>query len=155
MPKSDGPTVAGAIADHLASQGVRRCFGIIGSTNFDVTRGLVDRGVDFVAARHETNAVVMAQAWTQATDELSVVSVHTGPGLTNALTGIEASGLPDIPAGVLRLAIWPSEISRGVNCCSGDRSLRCRRRVIPKTGPAPSPLMGAPSQLIATETQRL
>jgi acetolactate synthase I/II/III large subunit len=41
-----------------------------------------------VAARHECNAVAMADAFAKATGELTLVSVHSGPGLTNALTGI-------------------------------------------------------------------
>ncbi|MFA9433004.1 thiamine pyrophosphate-binding protein, partial [Egicoccus sp. AB-alg2] len=94
-------TIARAIATHYQQAGIRRCFGVIGSTNFEITRGLVDHGVEFVAARHETNAVVMAQAWTQATGEISVVSLHTGPGLTNGLTGIGEAAKSRTPMVVL------------------------------------------------------
>jgi thiamine pyrophosphate-dependent acetolactate synthase large subunit-like protein len=94
-------TIASAIAIHYRQAGVRRCFGVIGSTNFEVTRGLVDQGADFVAARHETNAVVMAQAWTQSTGEVGVVSLHTGPGLTNGLTGIGEAAKSRTPMVVL------------------------------------------------------
>ena len=80
--------VPDAIAEWYVASGVRQCFGVVGSTNFEVTQRLVERGVDFVAARHETNAVVMAHAWALATGEVGLASVHTGPGLTNAATGI-------------------------------------------------------------------
>lgn len=80
--------VPDAIAEWYAGAGLRQCFGVVGSTNFELTQRLVEHGVDFVAARHETNAVVMAQAWALATGDVGLASVHTGPGLTNAATGI-------------------------------------------------------------------
>jgi thiamine pyrophosphate-dependent acetolactate synthase large subunit-like protein len=85
---TDVRTIADAIAQWYIDAGTRTCFGVVGSTNFEVTQGLVDRGADFVAARHETNAVVMAESYALATGEVAVASVHTGPGLTNAATGI-------------------------------------------------------------------
>jgi thiamine pyrophosphate-dependent acetolactate synthase large subunit-like protein len=88
----DGPNrsrrVPDAIAEWYAQAGLRQCFGVVGSTNFELTQRLVEHRVDFVAARHETNAVVMAQAWALATGDVGLASVHTGPGLTNAATGI-------------------------------------------------------------------
>ena len=82
------PTVASVIASDLAAYGARRCFGLLGTANFKVSHGLVQAGVELIAARHECNAASMADAYAKATGELTLVSVHSGPGLTNALTGI-------------------------------------------------------------------
>ncbi|MEO3861748.1 thiamine pyrophosphate-binding protein [Acrocarpospora sp. B8E8] len=80
--------VAGAIGATLVRLGVRTAFGVVGSGNFHVTNALVDGGARFVAARHEGGAVTMADAYARMSGEVGVVTVHQGPGLTNALTGL-------------------------------------------------------------------
>jgi thiamine pyrophosphate-dependent acetolactate synthase large subunit-like protein len=98
---SASPTVASVIAADLASYGARRCFGLLGTANFKVTHGLVEAGVELISARHECNAASMADAYAKATGELTLVSVHSGPGLTNALTGIGEAAKSRTPLVVL------------------------------------------------------
>jgi acetolactate synthase-1/2/3 large subunit len=81
-------TVAAAIARDLAAYGARRCFGLLGTANFKISHALVGAGVELISARHEGNAASMADAYAKATGELTLLSVHSGPGLTNAVTGI-------------------------------------------------------------------
>ena len=95
------PTVAAVIAADLAQYGARRCFGLLGTANFKVTHALVQSGVELVSARHECNAASMADAYAKATGELTLVSVHSGPGLTNALTGIGEAAKSRTPLVVL------------------------------------------------------
>jgi thiamine pyrophosphate-dependent acetolactate synthase large subunit-like protein len=66
----------------------RAVFGVVGSGNFHVTNALIAGGARFVAARHEGGAAVMADAWARITGQVGMLSVHQGPGLTNAMTGI-------------------------------------------------------------------
>jgi thiamine pyrophosphate-dependent acetolactate synthase large subunit-like protein len=108
---SNGSTVATIIAKDLAGFGARRCFGLLGTANFRISHALVEAGVELISARHEGNAATMADAYAKATGELTLVSVHSGPGLTNAMTGIgEAakSRTPllvlagDVPTGAVR-----------------------------------------------------
>jgi thiamine pyrophosphate-dependent acetolactate synthase large subunit-like protein len=94
-------TVASVIASDFAAYGARRCFGLLGTANFKVSHGLVQAGVELVAARHECNAASMADAYAKATGELTLVSVHSGPGLTNALTGIGEAAKSRTPLVVL------------------------------------------------------
>jgi thiamine pyrophosphate-dependent acetolactate synthase large subunit-like protein len=82
------PTVASVIAGDLAGYGARRCFALLGTANFKVSHALTQAGVELISARHECNAASMGDAYAKATGELTLVSVHSGPGLTNALTGI-------------------------------------------------------------------
>jgi len=79
-----GQAVAGALVD----LGADRVFGVIGSGNYVVTTTLDARGARFVAARHESAAVCMADGYARASGRVGVASVHQGPGLTNALTGL-------------------------------------------------------------------
>jgi thiamine pyrophosphate-dependent acetolactate synthase large subunit-like protein len=95
------PTVAGVIAADLAHYGARRCFGLLGTANFKVSHALVQSGVELISARHECNAASMADAYAKATGELTLVSVHSGPGLTNALTGIAEAAKSRTPLVVL------------------------------------------------------
>jgi thiamine pyrophosphate-dependent acetolactate synthase large subunit-like protein len=81
-------TIAETVARTVAALGCRQVFGVVGSGNFVVTRALVDSGAAFLAARQETAAVTMADAWARVTGEVGVVTVHQGPGFTNALTGL-------------------------------------------------------------------
>jgi thiamine pyrophosphate-dependent acetolactate synthase large subunit-like protein len=81
-------TVAAVLARDLAAYGARRCFGLLGTANFKISHALVEAGVELISARHECNAASMGDAYAKATQELTLVSVHSGPGLTNALTGI-------------------------------------------------------------------
>jgi thiamine pyrophosphate-dependent acetolactate synthase large subunit-like protein len=80
--------VAEAIGGALVDLGVQDAFGLIGSGNFAVTTAMVHRGARFVAARHETAAVSMADAYGRVSGRVGVATVHQGPGLTNAITAL-------------------------------------------------------------------
>jgi len=95
------PSVASVIAADLAGYGARRCFGLLGTANFKVSHALVQSGVELISARHEGNAASMADAYAKASGELTLVSVHSGPGLTNALTGIGEAAKSRTPLVVL------------------------------------------------------
>src|SRR6266481_6016002 len=97
----DNLTVAAALARDLAAYGARRCFGLLGTANFKISHALVKAGVELVSVRHEGNAASMGDAYAKATGELTLVSVHSGPGLTNALTGIGEAAKSRTPLVVL------------------------------------------------------
>jgi thiamine pyrophosphate-dependent acetolactate synthase large subunit-like protein len=94
-------TVSGAVGTALARLGVAAVFGVVGSGNFHVTNALTAAGARFVAARHEGGAAVMADAYARVSGELGVLSVHQGPGLTNAMTGITEAAKSRTPMLVL------------------------------------------------------
>jgi thiamine pyrophosphate-dependent acetolactate synthase large subunit-like protein len=89
---------AGAV---LTGLGADTVFGVVGSGNFHVTNALIARGARFVAARHEGGAACMADGWARATGQVGLLSVHQGPGLTNALTGITEAAKSRTPLLVL------------------------------------------------------
>ncbi|MFF4614744.1 thiamine pyrophosphate-binding protein [Nonomuraea jabiensis] len=93
--------VAEAVGRALAACGVGTAFGVVGSGNFHVTNALVAGGVHFVAARHEGGAATMADAYARMSGRAGVVSVHQGPGLTNALTGLTEAAKSRTPLIVL------------------------------------------------------
>ena len=89
--------------------GVRTVFGVVGSGNFHVTNALTRNGARFIAARHEGGAAVMADAYARVSGQVGVLSVHQGPGLTNALTGLTEAAKSRTP--LLALAAEVTEPS--------------------------------------------
>src|SRR4051812_41825834 len=77
-------------------------FGLMGSGNLAVTNAIVASGGRFYSARHETGALCMADGYARVTHRLGVASVHQGPGLTNAITGLTEAAKSRTP--VLLLA---------------------------------------------------
>src|SRR3954471_18855711 len=103
--------VVDVVARCLHHAGVETFFGVVGSGNFTFTTSLHALGARFVAARHENGAVCMADAHARVTGDLGCVSVHQGPGLTNAMTGLTEAAkartplvlvAADTPAGAVR-----------------------------------------------------
>jgi acetolactate synthase-1/2/3 large subunit len=93
--------VARAVGQTLAELGVDHVFGVVGSGNFHVTNALIDGGARFVAARHEGGAATMADAYARMSDSVAALTVHQGPGLTNAMTGIAEAAKSRTPLVVL------------------------------------------------------
>ena len=93
--------VAEAVGRALCAAGVGQVFGVVGSGNFHVTNAMVAAGARFVAARHEGGAATMADAYARTSGTVAVVSVHQGPGLTNAMTGIAEAAKSRTPLVVL------------------------------------------------------
>ena len=81
--------------------GVAAVFGVVGSGNFHVTNSLTRHGARYIAARHEGGAAVMADAYARVSGQVGVLSVHQGPGLTNALTGLTEAAKSRTPLLVL------------------------------------------------------
>jgi thiamine pyrophosphate-dependent acetolactate synthase large subunit-like protein len=95
-------TVAQWIGAALARDaGVRTVFGVVGSGDLPVTNALTRHGARFIPARHEGGAAVMADAYARVSNEVGVLSVHHGPGLTNALTGLTEAAKSRTPLLVL------------------------------------------------------
>ena len=80
--------VTDAVAATLAGLGADTVFGVVGSGNFHLTNALISQGARYVAARHEGGAACMADGWARTAGRTGLLSVHQGPGLTNAVTGI-------------------------------------------------------------------
>jgi thiamine pyrophosphate-dependent acetolactate synthase large subunit-like protein len=90
-----------AVGRALAELGATHAFGVVGSGNFHVTNALVAGGVRFVPTRHEAGAATAADAYARMSGAVGVLSVHQGPGLTNAMTGITEAAKSRTPLLVL------------------------------------------------------
>ncbi|HEY7145895.1 MAG TPA: thiamine pyrophosphate-binding protein [Streptosporangiaceae bacterium] len=90
-----------AVGAALAGLGTDTVFGLVGSGNFHVTNALVAGGARFIAARHENGAASMADGWARTAGRPGVVTMHQGPGLTNAVTAITEAAKSRTPLLVL------------------------------------------------------
>ena len=80
-----------AIVSFLTSLGVRYAFGVSGGAIAAIWGALSDSAIQVVHCRHESGAAFAAVEAHFATDAPVVVFTTTGPGFTNALTGILAA----------------------------------------------------------------
>lgn len=103
-------TVAELVGQTLASLGIDRCFGVVGSGNFEVTNALRAAGVEYIATRHEGGAATMADAYARVTGKPALVSVHQGCGLTNATTGIGEAAKSRTPLIILAAESAPEAV---------------------------------------------
>ena len=90
--------VAQAVARALYQGGVRTSFGVLGSGNFLLANALREAGIDVHTARHENNAMSMADGYGRASGRVAVCTTHQGPGFTNSLTGLVEAAKARTPA---------------------------------------------------------
>ena len=85
------------VADAVLASGARTVYGVLGDGNLHLALALERVGVTWVSARHEQEAVAMADGAARRTGDLAVASVTHGPGLTNAMTALTAAALAGSP----------------------------------------------------------
>jgi 5-guanidino-2-oxopentanoate decarboxylase len=86
-----------AIAEALQRSGIDTVFGIPGVHTLELYRGFAAAGLRTVLARHEGGAAFMADGYARATGRPACCCVITGPGLTNATTGIGQARSDSVP----------------------------------------------------------
>lgn len=93
---------AGMVIRSLIDQGVKYVFGYPGGAVLDIYDALhTIGGIEHILVRHEQAAVHMADGLARATGDVGVVLVTSGPGATNAITGIATAYMDSIPLVVL------------------------------------------------------
>lgn len=85
------PTVAERIVSSLEAMGVRWAFGVSGAAIAPLWTGLEHSTIQVLHFRHEAGAAFAAVESYFATGRPAVIFTTTGPGLTNALTGLFAA----------------------------------------------------------------
>ncbi|HEY0299968.1 MAG TPA: thiamine pyrophosphate-binding protein, partial [Rhizomicrobium sp.] len=105
MPTRDGTIeLSGAemVIRALKDQGVKHIFGYPGGAVLPIYDALfAAQGITHVLVRHEQGAVHAAEGYARATGKPGVVLVTSGPGATNAVTGLTDALMDSIPIVVL------------------------------------------------------
>ncbi len=101
---------AEAVLDILESEGVEYIFGVPGGPLTGLFEAMADRRkIRLVLAKHEGGAAFMAASYARVTGNLAVCCGTSGPGATNALTGVASAHADSVP--VLMLT---GQVSTGV-----------------------------------------
>ena len=80
--------VGQAVVGCLEKFGVKRAYGLIGTSILDLVDATKDSGIRYISTRHEQVAVSMADAEGRLTGNLGVAFIHGGPGFLNALISV-------------------------------------------------------------------
>lgn len=95
-------TVANYIADFLVKHGVRDTFMVTGGGAMYMNHALgVHPQMTCTFNHHEQACAIAAEAYARLTNRLPVVNVTSGPGGTNAITGVYGAFVDSIPMLVL------------------------------------------------------
>ncbi|MEO1193647.1 MAG: thiamine pyrophosphate-binding protein, partial [Pseudomonadota bacterium] len=90
-------TCGEALIALLERYGIDTVFGIPGVHTLALYRGLAKSGIRHVLVRHEQGASFAADGYARASGKPAVACVITGPGVTNAATGIGQAYSDSVP----------------------------------------------------------
>ena len=88
---------ARALVESLEKAGAEVVFGYPGGNVIDIFDCVRTAKFRFVLGRHEQGCVHMADGYARALGRPGVVLVTSGPGLTNAITGLGAANMDGVP----------------------------------------------------------
>jgi acetolactate synthase-1/2/3 large subunit len=99
---------------YLEREGVDAIFGIPGGPLMPFFEGIFDRGkIRPIIAKHEGGAAFMADGYARVSGRLGVCCATTGPGATNALTGIACAYRDSVPVLLVTAQVALSAFGKG------------------------------------------
>lgn len=94
--------LADYVADFLINHGVTDCFSVVGGGAMHLNDALGHReGLKVTYNHHEQACAIAAEAYARLNNKIAAVCVTTGPGGTNALTGVVGGWLDSVPMFVI------------------------------------------------------
>ncbi|MDH3764103.1 MAG: 5-guanidino-2-oxopentanoate decarboxylase [Gammaproteobacteria bacterium] len=106
-------TCGEALMQLLEAYGVTTVFGIPGEHTLELYRGIEKSNLRAITPRNEQGASFMADGYARVTGEPGVCTLITGPGVTNAATGIGQAYADSIPMLVISSANDSPSLGRG------------------------------------------
>ena len=90
--------LADYVADFLVNHGVVDCFSVVGGGAMHLNDALGHKeGLKVTYNHHEQACAIAAEAYARLNNKIAAVCVTTGPGGTNAITGVVGGWLDSIP----------------------------------------------------------
>src|SRR5574344_1425375 len=94
--------LADYVADFLVSHGITDCFTVVGGGAMHLNDALGHKeGLHCTYNHHEQASAMAAEAYARLNNKIAAVCVTTGPGGTNAITGVVGGWLDSIPMLIL------------------------------------------------------
>jgi acetolactate synthase-1/2/3 large subunit len=99
---------------YLEAEGIQYIFGIPGGPLMPLYEALHERQrIRHVLTKHEEGAAFMADGYARVRRGLGVCCMTTGPGATNAVTGVATSYADGVPVLILTAQVSTSALGRG------------------------------------------
>ena len=112
--------IAHLIADFLVEKGVKHVFTVTGGGAMHLNDALGHKeGLTSIYNHHEQGSAIAAEGYARLTGKIAVCCVTSGPGGTNAITGVMGGYLDSIPMFVLS-----GQVKRETTLWSTDVPLR-------------------------------
>jgi len=90
--------VADFIADYLADNGVRQVFSVVGGGAMHLNNAFgTNKRLNVLYNHHEQASAIAAESYSRIHNQVAAVCVTSGPGGTNALTGVLCAYLDNLP----------------------------------------------------------
>lgn len=102
-----------ALVKLLEGYGVDTVFGIPGNHTVQLYRGLANSSIRHVSPRHEQGAAFMADGYARASGRVGVCFLISGPGLTNAATGMMQALADSVPMLVITAVAARRDLGMG------------------------------------------
>jgi len=86
------------VVSYLENKGVSHVFGVTGGGAMHLNDSLgKSKKINFIMTHHEQAAAMASEAYSRETNKIGVCQVTTGPGGTNAVTGVTGAWIDSIP----------------------------------------------------------
>ena len=99
-------TTEEAFVKTLQRHGIKHAFGIIGSAMMPISDLFPRAGITFWDGAHEGSAGMMADGYTRATGEMSMMIAQNGPGITNFVTAVKTAYWNHTPLSGVSKPCW-------------------------------------------------
>ena len=117
--------LADYVADFLVAHGVTDCFSVVGGGAMHLNDALGHKkGLKVTYNHHEQACAMAAEAYARIDNRIAAVCVTTGPGGTNAITGVLGGWLDSIPMFVISGQVRYDTTARYAQQFIGDEELR-------------------------------
>lgn len=109
---SESVRVADYVFSFIAKQGIRNVFLVPGGGSMFLVDGLAQNAdLQFVPNHHEQASSIAAEAYAHVTGKPGVAVVTTGPGATNAITGVAGAWLESVPVLIISGQVKRSDLT--------------------------------------------
>ena len=89
------------VVQFLREKGVEQCFLLPGGGAMHLVDSVGRSGIFYVCFQHEQGAAIAAEAYGQHRNHPALLLVTSGPGVTNAITGVTAGWIDSTPIFVI------------------------------------------------------
>jgi acetolactate synthase-1/2/3 large subunit len=113
--------VSDYIFSYLKDYGVKHVFTIVGGGSMYLNDALKKSGINYVCMHHEQACAMAAEGYARTSGKLAVICVTSGPGGTNAITGILGAWTDSVPILVLSGQVKQETIKSGKLRQLGDQ----------------------------------